>query len=139
MKTDVKQTATGKFAPGNKVGKQFAKGVSGNLNGRPKLTKLTEALREQLAEEMPNAPERTVAELIARTLIKLALSGDVAAIKEVGNRTEGLPRQSLDLDIQATNWRDEARKYGINESEVAHQARLLLAEFDDAGSDEASD
>jgi hypothetical protein len=138
MKTDVKQTATGKFAPGNKVGKQFAKGVSGNLNGRPKLTRLTEALREQLAEAMPNAPERTVAEAIARTLIREALSGNVSAAREIADRCEGRPKQSVDLDIQATNWRDEARRYGINESEVAHQARLLLAEFDDAGSDEAS-
>jgi hypothetical protein len=138
MNTNGKQTATGKFAPGNKIGNRFKKGESGNSAGRPKLTRLSEALRQQLSEEMPNAPERTVAEAIARTLIREALSGSVSAAREIADRCEGRPKQSVDLDIQTTNWRDEARKYGINESEVAHQARLLLAEFDDAGSDEAS-
>ncbi len=57
MKTDAKQTVNGKFPTGNKIGKQFPKGTSGNPQGRPKLTKLTEALRAQIAEDMPNAPE----------------------------------------------------------------------------------
>jgi len=137
-KTDGKQTVKGKFPPGNKIGNRFKKGETGNPSGRPKLTRLSEALREQLAEAMPNAPERTVAEAIARALIREAISGNVQAIREIADRCEGRPKQSVDLDIQATNWRDEARRYGINESEVAHQARLLLAEFDAAGSDEAS-
>jgi hypothetical protein len=138
MKTDVKQTARGKFTPGNKVGKQFAPGTSGNPLGRPKITKLTESLRQQIAETNPDALEETIAQTIGKNLIKLAIGGDVQAIKEVFDRCEGRPKQAVDLDIQTTNWRDEARRYGINESEVANQARLLLAEFDDAGSDEAS-
>ncbi len=96
-KTNGKQTATGKFAQGNKIGNRFSKGETGNPSGRPKLTKLTEALREQLAEEMPNAPERTVAEAIARALIKEAVNGNIAAIKEVFDRAEG--RAPLTLDV----------------------------------------
>ena len=138
MKTDGKQTARGRFSPGNTVGKQFAPGTSGNPNGRPKITKLSESLRQQIAETNPDAPEETVAEQIAQTLIRLAIGGDVQAIKEVFDRCEGRPKQAVDLDIQTTNWRDEARRYGISESEVAHEARLLLAEFDVADSDEAS-
>jgi hypothetical protein len=138
MKTDTKQTTRGGFSPGNKIGKQFPKGVSGNPNGRPRLTKLSESLRQQIAETNPDAPEETVAEQIAQTLIKLAIGGDVQAIKECFDRCEGRPKQSVDLDIQTTNWRDEARRYGISESEVANEARLLLAEFDVADSDEAS-
>jgi hypothetical protein len=141
-KTNGKQMAgkreDGTFAPGHKLGNRFSKGVSGNPNGRPKLTRLTDALRQQIAETNPDADDQTVAETIAKTLITLALSGDVQAIKEIANRTEGLPKQSIDLDIQATNWREEARRYGITEAEVAAEARLLLTEFDDVGSDEAS-
>ncbi len=138
QKTNGEQTAAGKFAPGNKIGNRFPKGETGNPNGRPKLTKLTEALREQLAEINPDADEQTIAEEIAQTLIKLAIGGDIAAIKEIFDRCEGRPKQSVDLDIQTTNWREEARRYGISESEVAHEARLLLAEFDVADSGETS-
>ncbi len=123
--TDGKQS-DGRFAPGNSIGKKFPPGISGNPNGRPKLTKLTEALREQLAEISPDADEQTIAEEIAKTLIKLALSGDVSAIKEIGNRTEGLPRQSIDLDMQVSDWRTEAQKYGVTEQDVINEAKLLI-------------
>ncbi len=127
-KTDAKQTQKNKFPPGNKIGKTFPKGVSGNPNGRPKLTKLTEALREQLAEAMPSAPERTVAEAIARTLIREAIGGNVQAIREIGDRTEGRPKQTLDLDLQINDWRTEAEKYGVTEADVIREAKLLIAE-----------
>ncbi len=142
QKTNGKQTADkredGTFAPGNKIGNRFSKGESGNRSGRPKLTKLSDSLRQQISELNPDAPEETIAEQIAKTLIRLAISGDVQAIKEIGNRTEGLPKQAIDLDVQATSWRDEAKRYGITEAEVANEARLLLAEFDAVGSDEAT-
>ncbi len=136
-KTSGQQAADGRFMPGNKIGGRFPKGASGNSAGRPRLTKLTDSLRQQIAETNPDAPEETIAEQIAKTLITLALSGDVQAIKEIANRTEGLPKQSIDLDIQATNWREEARRNGISESEIIDETRLLLAEFDAGGSDEA--
>ncbi len=96
-KTDGKQTVKGKFPPGNRIGKQFPPGVSGNPNGRPKLTKLTDALREQLAEINPDASESTIAEEVARALIREALIGNIAAIKEVFDRSEG--RAPLTLDV----------------------------------------
>jgi hypothetical protein len=123
--TDGKQ-ADGKFATGNSIGKKFPPGTSGNPSGRPRLTKLTEALRQQLAEISPDADEQTIAEQIAETLIKLALSGDVAAIKEIGNRTEGLPKQSIDLDLQINDWRILAKNYSLSEQDVINEARLLI-------------
>jgi hypothetical protein len=132
-KTDVKQTQKNKFPHGNLIGKQFPKGVSGNPNGRPKLTRLTEALREQLAEAMPNAPERTVAEAIARTLIREAISGNVQAIREIADRTEGKPKQAIDLDLQINDWKSEAQKYGLSESDIINEARLLIESIDDSG------
>jgi hypothetical protein len=135
-KTDEKQTVKGKFPPGNKIGKQFPPGISGNPNGRPKLTKLTDALREQLAEINPNAPERTVAETIARALIREAISGNVAAAREIGDRTEGKPKQAIDLDLQINDWRTLAKNYSLNEQDVIREARLLIAESFDDSSDE---
>jgi Holliday junction resolvasome RuvABC ATP-dependent DNA helicase subunit len=139
-KTNGEQTANkrpnGTFAPGHKLGNRFAKGESGNSAGRPKLTRLSEALREQLAEEMPNAPERTIAEVIARTLIKLAISGDVQAIREIADRTEGKPKQAIDLDLQVSDWRTLAKNYGISTTDIIAEAQLLIAEsIADSGSE----
>jgi hypothetical protein len=96
-KTDAKQTQKNKFPPGNKIGKQFPPGVSGNPQGRPKLTKLTEALRQQLTETNPDAPEETIAEQIARALISEAKLGNIAAIREVFDRSEGKAPLTLDV------------------------------------------
>ncbi len=143
QKTNGKQMADkredGTFAPGHKLGNRFPKGVSGNPNGRPRLTRLTDALRQQIAEIAPDAPEETIAEQIAATLIKLALSGDVQAIKEIGNRTEGLPRQAIDLDLQINDWRTLAQNYGVSENDVLTEAKLLISESVDGPSDEAGD
>jgi hypothetical protein len=135
QKTDGKQ-ADGKFAPGNSIGKKFPSGSSGNPNGRPKLTRLTEALREQLAEAMPGADESTIAESLARALIREGLSGDVQAIREIADRTEGKPKQAIDLDLQVSDWKVLAKNYGIPTSDIIAEAQLLIAEFIDGSSDE---
>ncbi len=136
QKTDAKQTQKNKFPPGNKIGKQFPKGISGNPQGRPKITKLTEALRQQLAETNPDAPEETIAEQIARALISEAKIGNVQAIREIGDRTEGKPKQAIDLDMQINDWRTLAKNYSLNEQDVIDEAKLLIAESIDDSSGE---
>jgi hypothetical protein len=135
-KTNAKQTQKNKFSPGNKVGNRFKKGETGNPSGRPKLTKLTEALREQLAETLPDAPEETIAESIARALIKEAKNGNVQAAREIADRTEGKPKQSIDVDLQVKDWRQLAQTYGVTEADVINEAKLLIAESDFDSSDE---
>jgi hypothetical protein len=138
-KTNGKQTVNqrndGTFAPGHKLGNRFKPGATGNKNGRPKLTRLTDALREQIAALAPGADEQTIAEAIAATLIQLAMSGDVQAIREIADRTEGKPKQAIDLDLQVSDWRDEAKRYGLSETDILNEARLLLAESDSNSSD----
>jgi hypothetical protein len=131
----VNKQKDGTFAPGHTLGNRFPKGQSGNRSGRPKLTRLTDALREQLAEINPHAPEETIAEEIAKTLISMALAGDVQAIKEVFDRCEGKPKQSIDLDVQATSWQEQAKKHGVTEQDVINEAKLLIAESDIDSSD----
>ncbi len=131
-KTNGKQTAKGKFAPGNKIGNRFKKGETGNKNGRPKITKLTDALREQLAEIAPDAPEETQAEVIARALIREAISGNVQAIREIADRTEGKPKQAIDLDLQVSDWRTLAKNYSLNEQDVIREAKLLIESVNDS-------
>jgi hypothetical protein len=110
--------------------KPFPKGISGNPAGRPKKALLSDALRRQLAEALPNAPEKTIAEVIARALIREAVSGNVQAIREIGDRSEGKPAQAIaiDLDVQVNDWRDEARKYGLTPDDIIRQIQPLIAE-----------
>jgi len=128
--TTEKQTANkrpnGKFAPGNKLGNRFAPGETGNRNGRPKLTVLGDALRAQLAVEMPGADERTYAEEISRVLCERAANGDVMAAREIADRTEGRPKQSVDLDMRVNDWRALASQSGLSENDVIREAKLLI-------------
>ncbi len=129
----------GTFAPGHKLGNRFAKGESGNSAGRPKLTRLSEALRQQLAEISPDADEQTIAEEIAKTLVRLALSGDVQAIREIADRTEGKPKQAIDLDLDLQlDWRTEAQKFGLTKNDILNETKLLIAGLDFSDGDEAS-
>jgi hypothetical protein len=100
---------------------------------------LSEAIREQLAEVMPGADEQTIAEEIAETLIKLALSGDVQAIREIADRTEGKPKQAIDLDLDLQlDWRIQAQKFGLTKNDILNETKLLIAGLDFSDGDEAS-
>jgi hypothetical protein len=124
----VNKRPNGTFAPGNKLGNRFKPGASGNPHGRPRLTVLSEALRAELAEQMPGASERTVAEALAAALVAAALNGDVAAAREIADRTEGKPKQAIDIDLAVMDWRDMARKYGLSEQDVIREAQRLITE-----------
>ncbi len=142
MKNPQKQAGNrrqnGTFSPGNKVGQRFAPGESGNPAGRPRLDSLTEALREQLAEAANPEDSRTVAEHLARALIKQGMKGNVAALSLIGDRCEGKPKQSLDVDLSVRDWREMARSHGLSLDDVKREAELLLREpADDLGGSES--
>lgn len=113
--------------------KPFKKGSDERRNtlGRPKKTLLSEAIREQIAVVMPGANEQTFAEAIAKTLIDLAVAGDVAAIREIADRTEGKPKQAIDVDLRAMDWRTLAQTNGVSESDVIREAQLLIDSSDE--------
>ncbi len=127
-KQTVNKRPDGTFAPGNKLGNRFKPGASGNPNGRPKLTILSEALRAELALSVPGASEETQAEAIAKALVASAMKGDVSAAREIADRTEGKPKQAIDVDMAVMDWRDMATKYGLSEHDVINEARRLIAQ-----------
>jgi hypothetical protein len=106
--------------------KPFKPGQSGNPAGRPKKALLSDALRRQLAEAVQGAPEKTIAEHIARALIREAVAGNVQAIREVGDRTEGKPAQAIALDLDVRDWRQMAQSNGLELNDVLTEARLLI-------------
>lgn len=114
--------------------KPFKKGKDDRRNtlGRPKKTLLSEAIREQIAVTMPGANEQTYAEAIASKLIDLAIAGDVQAIKEIADRTEGKPKQAIDLDVRAMDWRTVAQSNGVTEDDVIREAKLLIESANDS-------
>lgn len=78
----------------------FAKGQSGNPNGKTLDKPWREALRRALARSGgKNGGVAEGLDKIAAVVVKLAQEGDLAAIKEVADRLEGKAHQSVDLNV----------------------------------------
>lgn len=113
----------------------FPKGVSGNPKGRPKKALLSDALRRKLSENLRGKSDRTVADQLADALIKEAKKGNVQAIKEVFDRTEGKAKQSVDIEMNVIDWQTVAKDYGFTPQDILNEAVKLLADGHDNESD----
>lgn len=73
-------------------------GQSGNPSGRPKGSgRLSKALAHLLGERYPDDPlDRTYAEVISERIAQAAAKGDVAAMREIADRTEGKATQRIE-------------------------------------------
>ncbi len=97
----------------------FRKGQSGNPKGRPKSITLSEAYRRELAKVDPNDEQkRTFAEVLAGQTILKAKGGDVAAIKEIADRTEGKAKQSITLTLDKREQVERAVDHMIRSAEA---------------------
>lgn len=104
---------------------QFKPGQCGNPKGRPKGKSLKSVLNELLAEEITiveagNKRKMKANEAIALTLIKEALNGNIQAIKEIFDRTEGKARQSVSIE-------GEVKQIIWNETKTYIKASPLVA------------
>jgi uncharacterized protein DUF5681 len=115
------RTADGQFGPGNSH--RFQKGVSGNPGGRPRRSRLSEAIIEKLAEVFPAESETTIADFIAGALVKEALKGNVQAAKELADRSEGRAPQKLDIALTGA-----AGRMADELLEAIHEAKLSEAQ-----------
>ena len=79
-----------KFEKGNKIGNRWKKGESGNPNGRRKAAK--DILNKLLDTEID---DRTQKETLLAKLIQMGMRGDLGAIKEVLDRTEGKSKEHI--------------------------------------------
>lgn len=97
------------------VGRPFPKGVSGNPGGRPKREwtwagLLAEAVEEELTSK--DGIKDKAKQFIMKRLVRMAIDGDIQAIRELTNRMDGMPVQKnvhagdeenpIKLDITAT-------------------------------------
>ena len=82
---------------------RFKPGQSGNPGGRPKSKLVTQAYQE-LLEKVDSESGKTVAQIIAEKVVIEAQDNNLAAVKEITDRTEGKAAQQVQLsgDINAT-------------------------------------
>lgn len=78
---------------------QFKPGNNANPNGRPK-KEWTWASLVREALEKTNLDGEPVKKGIAEALAAKALEGDVQAIKEIGNRIDGMPKQEVNSTVK---------------------------------------
>ena len=79
-----------KFEKGNKIGNRWKKGESGNPNGRRNAAR--DILNKILDTEVDNLSKR---ERLMNKLVAMANMGNLNAIKEVLDRTEGKPTEHI--------------------------------------------
>ena len=72
---------------------QFKKGNQAWAKGFRWRTAIKNAL-----EQRSKRDQVVALELLAEKLIDMALAGDLGAIKEIGNRLDGMPAQSVDVN-----------------------------------------
>jgi hypothetical protein len=102
----------GRFTNGNAL--RFQLGQSGNPRGRPASANLSDAYRRRLKERIGRGDNtRSWADEIARQLVDAAVAGDVAAAREIADRTEGKPRQALDVRSQSTDIATQLQIHGL--------------------------
>ena len=110
----------GKFAEGNRLGNRFRPGQSGNPAGRPKSITLSEAYRKMLSQVDESDPEsRTRAEVLAEQMYAKAKTGDVQALREIADRVEGKPRQTLALSVERREQLEQAIAGIMRDAEAA--------------------
>jgi Family of unknown function (DUF5681) len=118
----------GRFTTGHSFG--FRQGRSGNPKGRPKSATLSDAYRRMLASVVPgDIEERTFAEIIAHKVVMDAAFGNLNAASELANRTEGRPRQSVEITEQPTDLAARLRIHGLTIEEAEREAEEVLDEL----------
>ena len=78
----------------------FEKGDRANPKGRPKVKPWADALRIAASCEHGKDKKKTKLRAIAEKTVSMALNGDIAAIKEIGDRLEGKPAQSEKHEVE---------------------------------------
>jgi hypothetical protein len=91
----------------------FTKGKSGNAGGKRNTTLFLDALTMEINKDQ----DRKRLRMIASKLLDMAEDGDIQAIKEVANRLDGTPAQTVDLNVADTR---EVRDVG--DAELAYIA-----------------
>ena len=88
--------------------KPFKKGQSGNSKGRPKGSlSLVSLLKEELEKFIKTADKKervTYAKALIRKVLKKAIvDEDIQMMKDILNRVDGMPKQSVEVENEGLN------------------------------------
>lgn len=112
---------------GGITGKGFLPGQSGNPNGRPKGRTLTALLRERLETVADESTGETYGEQLAKAWVDAALDGNVAAIKEALDRTEGKVPDKIKASVGRVTSSDQVVAVMLRVLQVHPDARIAVA------------
>ena len=93
----------------------WKKGQSGNPNGRAKDKLWADAIRIAVNEAYKGG-DRQKLRVLADKLVDKALEGEIAAMKEIGDRLDGKPAQSVDVSSE------QSHRYVVRMPEVCETA-----------------
>lgn len=101
-----------------KVSTSWKPGQSGNPNGRPKKgMSLTELMKDFL-DNAPEGKEKLYKEKFIENTYKLAMEGDVPALKLIWNYVDGMPQQKIDHTTKGEkiySWGDPVKADNLTE------------------------
>jgi len=89
------------------IGRPFKKGQSGNSKGRPKGSlSLVSLLKEELEKFIKGGKKEKVTyakALIRKVLKKAIVDEDIQMMKDILNRVDGMPKQSVEVENEGLN------------------------------------
>ena len=88
---------------------KFKKGEINNPNGRPKGTvSIVTAIKQKLEERPNGMKDKTYLQLLLQRIFQKAIQeGDVHMIRDIINRVDGLPKESIDMTTMG-------ERFGVN-------------------------
>lgn len=110
---------------GGKRSTSWKPGQSGNPGGRPSAGMSWAELIIKIVEEQVPGKEMTWKEAVVRAAIHHAIKGNAAILKELWQRSEPQP---LELNVKHTDWREQVKAMGLDESEVIAEAQEIINE-----------
>lgn len=106
-----------------KVSTSYKPGQSGNPKGRPKKEWTWSGVLKEIAERKDVKTKKQYKTLAGEALFREVLKGNIAAIKEFGDRLEGKPAQSVFVgDIE-----EKERQSNSTPKEQERYAKTLLS------------
>lgn len=118
------------MAENNKLTTGFALNPQNiNRNGRPPKGESITDLVQELLRSKPKGQEKTYRELFAMRVMKLALEGDMTAIREIWDRMEGSTKNNnLNLAVQVNNYQATPEQEALLDEWVVKRYKELEAE-----------